>query len=81
MLIYKKQNIIRGSMIYCAGDTIAALILNEFMWSRMLGILLIGATIYAFEIPNYFAWIDRKVVAYEGWEKSLYKREKHTSGT
>jgi hypothetical protein len=36
------------------------LFLNEFVWSRLLGIILIGATLYAFEIPNYFKWIDKK---------------------
>jgi len=60
-LNYSKSNIIRGGLIYTLGDTIAALIGNDFSWMRMLGILIIGATLYAFEIPNYFSWIDRKV--------------------
>ena len=60
-LSYKKSDILRGALIYTTGDTIASLLLNEFSIIRLLGMALIGATIYAFEIPNYFAWIDRKV--------------------
>ncbi len=60
-LNYTMSNIIRGGLIYTLGDTIAALIGDDFSWVRMLGILLIGATLYAIEIPNYFSWIDRKV--------------------
>ncbi|MCF2874386.1 MULTISPECIES: hypothetical protein [unclassified Tenacibaculum] len=40
---------------------------------RLLGIVLVGATIYAFEIPNYFAWIDKKTAAYSGIKKTLAK--------
>lgn len=60
-LFYRKNDILRGALIYCIGDTIAALILNEFTILRMAGIVFIGATLYAFEIPNYFAWIEKKV--------------------
>lgn len=65
-MIYSKQNIIKGAIIYSAGDTIASLLLHEFMWSRLLGIILIGATLYAFEIPNYFKWIDKKTAQLSG---------------
>lgn len=58
---YTKSNIIRGALIYTLGDTIAALIGDDFSWTRMLGIAIIGATVYAIEIPNYFKWIDRQV--------------------
>ncbi len=58
---YKLNNIIKGSLIYAAGDTIAGLISDEFSLLRLAGILIIGATLYAFEIPNYFKWIDKKV--------------------
>ena len=57
---YTKKNIVRGAIIYSAGDTIAALLLHEFSWNRLLGMVLIGATVYAFEIPNYFKWIDKR---------------------
>ena len=35
--------------------------------------MLIGATVYAFEIPNYFAWIDKKTAAISGYKKTLAK--------
>lgn len=47
-----------GAIIYATGDTIAALILGEFSPARTLGMMLIGATIYAFEIPTCFHYID-----------------------
>jgi len=58
---YKLTNIVRGSIIYAVGDTVAALLSDEFSLLRLGGILFIGATIYALEIPNYFKWIDKKV--------------------
>jgi len=38
----------------------AAVLLNEFSVFRLLGMMLIGCTVYAVEIPNYFLWIDNK---------------------
>ncbi len=35
--------------------------------------LLVGATIYSFEIPNYFAWIDKKTISYQGIKKTIIK--------
>jgi hypothetical protein len=49
--------------IYAAGDAVAALILSQFSVPRLLGMMLVGATVYALEIPNWFAWIDRTVTA------------------
>ena len=72
-LKYTKSNILRGALIYSAGDAIAALLLNEFSVYRILGMMLVGATFYAFEIPNYFAWIDRKTASYNGLKKTLAK--------
>ena len=70
-LSYRKSDILRGALIYSSGDTVAALILNEFSIYRMIGIIIIGATFYAFEIPNYFSWIDRKLGNEKGNTKSL----------
>lgn len=70
---YKQSNILRGAIIYAMGDTIAALLLGQFSLYRLLGIALIGATVYAFEIPNYFRWIDRKVGKKEGLQPSLQR--------
>ncbi|WP_103072086.1 hypothetical protein [Aquimarina sediminis] len=72
-LKYTKSNIIRGAIIYSIGDTIAAIILNEFLWTRIVGIVFIGATVYAFEIPNYFSWIDRKTKALKKSKLTLTK--------
>ncbi len=69
--IYRRSDIIRGGLIYTIGDAIAALIAQEFLWIRVLGILIIGATVYAFEIPNYFRWIDKQTQGKTGWKASL----------
>lgn len=72
-LHYKTSNIIKGALIYSAGDSIAALLLNEFSIYRILGMMFIGATVYAFEIPNYFDWIVRKTEHLEGLKATLTK--------
>ncbi|AUC83707.1 hypothetical protein [Lacinutrix sp. Bg11-31] len=69
----KKQNILKGALIYSAGDTIAALLLDEFSWHRLLGMIFIGATFYAFEIPNYFDWIVKKTKNLQGLKATLTK--------
>ncbi len=43
------------------------------MWSRLFGMLFIGATVYAFEIPNYFYWIEKKTINLSGISKTLAK--------
>ena len=58
---YNIANITRGFLIYATGDTVAALLQDQFSLGRMTGMMLIGATFYAFEIPNYFKWIDTKL--------------------
>ena len=70
---FTRKNILRGALIYSAGDTVASFILNEFMWSRLAGIILIGATLYAVEIPNYFDWIESRVKVISPFKKSLFK--------
>ena len=72
-LLYTQSNIVRGAIIYSLGDTIAALLLNEFSWYRLLGMVVVGATLYAFEIPNYFGWIDRKTKEFSGYKLTLAK--------
>ncbi len=47
--------------------------MTEFSIYRLLGMVLIGATIYSFEIPNYFSWIDKKTISYNGIKKTLAK--------
>ncbi|MDZ7723607.1 MAG: molybdopterin cofactor-binding domain-containing protein [candidate division KSB1 bacterium] len=52
-----------GLLIYAAGDTAASLMLNEFAWTRLIGMMAVGATVYALEIPAWFRWIDRRTAA------------------
>lgn len=70
---YTLKNIIRGAIIYSIGDTIAALLLNEFSLNRLMGMVLVGATVYAFEIPNYFKWIDKRTANYNGAKQWIGK--------
>ncbi len=72
-MVYTKQNILKGAIIYSLGDTLASLMLHEFSWIRVLGMMLVGATIYAFEIPNYFIWIDKKTTNLKGIKKTIHK--------
>ncbi len=70
---YTRQNILKGAAIYSIGDTVAAMLLGEFSVGRLLGMMLIGALVYSFEIPNYFAWIDKKTNAFRGIKKTLVR--------
>lgn len=72
-LHYKKANALKGALIYSAGDSIAALLMDEFSIYRLLGMVFIGATLYAFEIPNYFDWIVRKTESLRGIKATLSK--------
>ena len=60
-------------LIYSAGDTAAALISGSFSLTRLAGMMLIGATVYALEIPNYFAWIDRKVTTKKPLKRAAHR--------
>lgn len=51
---------LRGGLIYAGGDTVATLIGGDFSPPRALGLLLVGATVYATEIPSYFRWIHSR---------------------
>ncbi|MFT4660374.1 MAG: hypothetical protein ACI8XB_000642 [Patiriisocius sp.] len=72
-LIYTRSNIINGALIYAIGDTLASFILDEFSVYRIFGMLILGATIYAFEIPNYYNWIERKTEHLLGAKKTWAK--------
>jgi len=71
--IFTKQDIVKGAIVYTLGDTIATLILGEFNWIRFFGIMFIGATLYAFEVPNYFKWIENKTKQLVGTKRTLTK--------
>lgn len=72
-LEYTKANILRGAIIYSSGDLIASILLNEFSIYRLLGMMAIAATLYALEIPNYFAWIEKKTKDLKRVKKTLVK--------
>ncbi len=65
-LEYSRTSIARGAVIYSSGDLIASLLVHEFSWFRLAGMAVIGATIYALEIPNYFKYIERITAAWRG---------------
>lgn len=70
-LRYGRTDILKGLLIYSTGDTIASILMSEFSLVRMLGMMIIGGTVYAFEIPNYFRWIDTKTAGINGLRGSL----------
>ncbi|NOZ95892.1 MAG: hypothetical protein GXP47_14305 [Acidobacteria bacterium] len=64
----ERRDVLNGALIYAAGDTVAAAILGQLSATRLAGMMLVGATVYAFEIPNYFRWIDRRTEGMpRGW--------------
>jgi hypothetical protein len=63
LLHFSKRNALQSALIYSTGDTIASLLLHSFSFERMLGIMIIGGTLYALEIPNYFHWIHKRTEA------------------
>lgn len=70
-LRYSNADILRGVLIYSTGDTIASIVMSEFSIVRILGMMVIGGTVYAFEIPNYFKWIDTKTAEINDLRGSL----------
>ncbi|MBX7042378.1 MAG: hypothetical protein K1X85_05700 [Ignavibacteria bacterium] len=62
-----------GGLIYMTGDTIAALITGDVGIVRSAGMFAIGSTLYAFEIRNYFRWIEKKVNELPGVKRKIMK--------
>lgn len=56
---YTKRNLLVGVLTYPIGDSIGAIILNEFSIYRLLGVALLTLVFYSVEIPLFFGWIDR----------------------
>lgn len=52
------RNSIRGFIVYSIGDLIAQIILHDVSLIRTLGLAIIGASIYAIEIPIWFRIIE-----------------------
>lgn len=72
-LSYTRKNILNGALIFCIGDTAASFILNEFSLIRFFGISIIGGTIYAFEVPNVFNWIEINTASKSDFYKKILK--------
>jgi hypothetical protein len=70
--LWKANDALAGGLIYCAGDTAASLLLGEFTLWRMLGLLLLGATLYTIEIPAYFRWLARRFDR-SGWWNAVQR--------
>ncbi|MDU8885161.1 hypothetical protein RXV94_03240 [Yeosuana sp. MJ-SS3] len=47
--------------------------MDEFSIYRLLGMVFVGATFYAFEIPNYFDWIVKKTQYLNNLKATLAK--------
>lgn len=62
-----------GGLIYMTGDTIAALISGDASLTRSIGMFAIGSTLYAYEIRNYFRWIEKKANDVSGMKKTMVK--------
>ncbi len=58
MPLLTKRDSLHGAIIYALGDSCAALLTDEFQFSRLIGMMLLGGSLYAIEIPWYFAWIE-----------------------
>lgn len=58
-MIYTKKDIFWGGILLALSDSIAAIMTDQFTWIRFVGMLIIGATLYAIEIPNYFYWLEK----------------------
>lgn len=72
-LQYRKEEVLKGALIYAAGDALATLITGRFMFIRLLAVILIGGGLYAFEIPNYFRWIESFVKTDNQVKRALHK--------
>jgi len=68
---YRTADVLRGVLIYSTGDTVASLVLGQFSIARMLGMALIGGSLYALEIPRYFRFIDSRTGRMKGIRGSL----------
>jgi len=55
------RNAWMGGVVYAAGDTFATFLTGEFLYQRLVGMLILGGTLYALEIPTYFHYLDRRI--------------------
>ncbi|CAC9586128.1 hypothetical protein [uncultured Gammaproteobacteria bacterium] len=60
MVQIKWQDAVTGALLFAAGDSIGTLISGDFLYQRMLGMIVLGGTLYSWEIPTYFAHLQRR---------------------
>ena len=70
---WSARNSLQGMAIYTAGDLVAQIVLQQVQLSRVLGVMLLGGTLYALEIPNWFAFIDRRVTTQQPTRRALQR--------
>ncbi len=51
-----------GGFFFAVGDSIGALFSHEFLVTRLVGMFVLGASLYAWEIPTYFNYLARRFV-------------------
>jgi len=54
------KNAWMGGLVYAGGDTLATLITDDFLYYRAIGVFILGATLYAWEIPSYFHFLNHR---------------------
>ena len=54
------QDAITGAVLFATGDSIGTLLTGDFMYQRMLGMLFLGGSLYAWEIPSYFYFLQHR---------------------
>lgn len=57
-MIYNRKDIFWGGVLMGLSDVISSMFNGDFLIYRSLGIALIGATLYAIEIPNFYHWLE-----------------------
>jgi len=60
MLKINWRDVGAGGFFFAAGDSIGALLNNEFLYTRLVGMFVLGASLYAWEIPSYFNYLARR---------------------
>ncbi len=58
-MIYTKRDSFWGGFLLVLSDTIASFVSGDFSIIRLVGMFIVGAALYAVEIPHYFAWLER----------------------
>lgn len=73
-MIYKKRDAFWGGILLAFSDSFAAYLIDQFSWTRFLGMLILGATIYTLETVNVFHWIENtSLKRFSGIKAKLFK--------